>query len=349
MSVWDYLRLLNTVRSRDEMPVIRSLDDVGYNVSRSRSRSTMHRLTVTYVMDTPGRCALLEFRDANRAGWFDYRMHDMNATYPARFASEIAFEDFAPGWFTATFDLEVYAPDIVCIYGEAPAAWAQTISYSTFYLSNNVAAPASPAYHSTWENTTYAIRRKLLPHATTDADGIVEATFGDGNWPGSLQDWLLVQFVSDGMAAQTLSGTIRGQIQGLDTVGFTGGAGGEVYASIMARVVSNDGSTQRGTIYALTLGATGLVNAFTNRKNPLSASLSSLAVQSGDRLVIEIGISRSSASVEPVVGGNQFLKLRHGSKVGGVTTLLPVDETDTSSTKVPWVQFGTPIAFEVTI
>jgi hypothetical protein len=154
-------------------------------------------------------------------------------------------------------------------------------------------------------------------------------------------DCLMVQAISPPLAAQTISGTFKGYFRVRSNLASFDGR-----SQLVIRVVSADGATVRGTLYAGDTG-TGTVtqewpassSTFTNRSFPRSvpASLSSLAISAGDRLVIELGFRIHSAS-------NDQGQLRLGIlDPATYPTDLAENETDQGDHGRGWLEFSSAI------
>lgn len=102
------------------------------------------------------------------------------------------------------------------------------------------------------------------------------------------------QFISEPIGAQTISGTFSMVLPCFESV-----ATNEMYLQVVIRVVSNNGSVVRGTLYAgQTLTSTSATitaanyefsAAATNTRMLSAVALSSVAAQEGDRIVVEVG------------------------------------------------------------
>lgn len=206
------------------------------------------------------------------------------------------------------------------------------------------AAPVLPAFDSAWEYTsaveTDAVPRgRLAPekYATSSpANGITDSRPAYDVSGTAPFDLLGAQYVSPALAAQTISGTAKMQMLVNEET-----AADNIASQLVIRVVSNDGQTVRGTLYA---GDTDTTNppssewatSATNRKFPRAAlvpiTLSSVVAQEGDRIVVELGgrmrgPARASVQMAFITGSNG-------------TDDLPEDETDTTQTKTPWIEFS---------
>ncbi len=207
-----------------------------------------------------------------------------------------------------------------------------------FYLPSTGAAAISPTQSSEWDFTTGFDRLKLVTTKINSASATKAAadTTATAN-----RDALIRQYVSDGLEAQTISGTLKGRIRAQENATTA-----NLRAQVIVRVLSNDGSTVRGTLYAgdLTTGTTNPTSEFaatlTNRQYPRGASvaLSSVTAQAGDRLVVEIGYRKHAAL--STTGTLSF-----GDNSG---TDLAEDETTTAANN-PWIEFSGYVQFQSTI
>jgi hypothetical protein len=157
-------------------------------------------------------------------------------------------------------------------------------------------------------------------------------------------DSLHGQFISEPIAAGTISGTVKGQLFARAASGLT-----DARAQIVIKVISNDGSTVRGTL--LDFDTAALSSEFNisasvavNRMFPRggSVALSSVVAQAGDRLCIEVGHRNhgTNTGVVRITSGDD----------ASPTTDLPEDETqDNSGTHVGWIEFSQDIGFLKTV
>lgn len=143
-------------------------------------------------------------------------------------------------------------------------------------------------------------------------------------------------FVSPPLAAQTISGTVAMQMLVRELVSTD-----NVDRVIVGiRVISEDGSTTRGTL--LTPANYGTTSEFLDtgyrNKTAITAgtALTPVTAQLGDKLVIEVGYSNSTAGTTP----------QASSSIGDDSTLpdLGINETETSG--VSWIEFSQPLYFD---
>src|SRR5574337_470158 len=150
-----------------------------------------------------------------------------------------------------------------------------------FYLPSTGAAAVSPAYGG-WGETASADRRKMVSAKISSA-----MTNKSGSAILVNKTSLVRQFVSNPLAAQTISGTVKSYIRGLHAP-----SGTDICVSrLLIRVCSNDGTTFTGTLLSLS-GYGGNNNWNTSLRNVDFAdgdALTSVTVNDGDRLVVEVG------------------------------------------------------------
>lgn len=142
---------------------------------------------------------------------------------------------------------------------------------------------------------------------------------------------LFVRYVSEPLAAQTISGNVRGQIR----MNLSSATGCTAIPKIVVTVVDILGNI-RATLFNGTSGATAITSTMTNRFSPASAALTSFACNTGDRIVFEIGIVRTAGTTSRT--GN----IAFGYTSGG--TDLPVDQTTTAGNN-PWIEISNAVTF----
>lgn len=160
-----------------------------------------------------------------------------------------------------------------------------------FYLPSTGAADVGPAFDAGWTVVSNAIRRPC----STIRSNSPASTRQSGLFASQTDKVLIAQFVSAPIAAQSISGTIKGQmrvLEGAPTVGLD-------QIALEARVVSGDGGTVRGSLLAF--GAYGgtleFAQVLTNRKIAVAGTaILPVSAQDGDRLVFEIGAKLSGSS-----------------------------------------------------
>lgn len=148
----------------------------------------------------------------------------------------------------------------------------------------------------------------------------------------SNRDAVIGQFISEPLAAQTISGTVKGQIRAQENA-----LSANLRSQCIIRVVQSDNTTIRGTLYAGDLTTlTGnptpeWATTATNRPLPFggSVALSSLAIQNGDRLVIEVGYRKHAAA--STTGTLYF---------GDNSATDLAEDTTTTTANNPWIEFS---------
>lgn len=198
-----------------------------------------------------------------------------------------------------------------------------------YYLPSSGAPAISPAYAAAWTDTVAGTRLQM---ETTKSGTSAASRTGGGGVAGA-GSVLLAQYVSRAIGAQTISGTIKGQIRAREV-----NAGINARAQLVARVIGPDG-TVRGTLVAAQAEAlssefsTGLFN----RKFPLAAlspvTVTSVVAQDGDHVVIEVGALVDDNGIDEVT--IQVLD--------NAASDLAEDETSGAANN-PWIEFSADIA-----
>lgn len=202
-----------------------------------------------------------------------------------------------------------------------------------FYLPSSGAAPVSPNFGliGFWNNTTGADRIKLSRHRS--GTSMADKTASEST--DVTQYYTLArQYVSDTLIAQTIAGNVKGQIRCAED-----NSDADFSYNIKVGVVSNDGTTLRGTLLNSNSAVmtTEFATSLTNRNFPPSTALSSVTAQDGDRLVIEVGFSSFNTIL-----AQRTATFRLGDNG---STDLAEDETSTTD-NVPWIEFSQTIYFD---
>lgn len=205
-----------------------------------------------------------------------------------------------------------------------------------FYLPSTGTSPiASLGYAAEWEASSTAVRRptfRTKQSTAMTAVGQADAT------ATSNRDAVVGQFISEPLAAQTISGTVKGQIRAQENASTA-----NLRSQCIIRVVQSDNTTIRGTLYAGDLSTlTGnptneWATTGTNRPMPFggSVSLSSLAIQAGDRLVIELGYRKHAAA--STTGTLYF---------GDNAATDLAEDTTTTTANNPWIEFSQTLVLQ---
>lgn len=204
---------------------------------------------------------------------------------------------------------------------------------SRLYFPATGAPPVTPAFETGWNYNSEA-SRVLIPAAK----GTTAITIGTqiGPWADTAgQKALDRQNISLPLQAQTIAGTVKMQLMvreyaAADNVD-------QLWLSI--RVCNNAGTAFTGTLLALgSYGPTGEFISNASHRNKTGAdgdALSSLAVNAGDRLVVETGYSNSTTGGTP----------NASAKWGENATDLPEDETQTTD-GAGWIEFSQTLLFQ---
>lgn len=207
-----------------------------------------------------------------------------------------------------------------------------------FYLPSTGTPSISPAFGAGWEVTTNADRRTMV---TTRISSAMTTKDGAGTL-NDAEEQLLRQYISSPLGAQTLSGTIKGQVRCTQNLGD-----GAFALAIRVAKCNSDGSSVT-EILAVTYTATGVdtkppwfVASLTNRRfeegtDDFNLNLASTGISAGDFLIVEIGVADRNNTVE------RFGQISFGDDSG---TDLAEDETTTAANN-PWVEFSADIVFD---
>lgn len=209
------------------------------------------------------------------------------------------------------------------------------------YLPQTGAAPVSPSYSAAWNKTSDSDRIKaVLVRLNTTFTGRSGTQLTGG--PNFI---LLRQYVTDPLDAQTISGTIKGQLKAIQNNGTLSAT-----LAVLVKVVSNDGLTTLATLVSIAASQLATVppefptGTATNRKFKNSSDVSDIPISSyacavGDRIVIEIGYRENDTSTNTARNAT----LTFGD--AGASDLAE-DETSTAANN-PWIQFSNSLQFYV--
>jgi hypothetical protein len=206
-----------------------------------------------------------------------------------------------------------------------------------FRLPSSGTAPISPAFDASWEATGTPTRFPLIVDNSEHSAVASTAVATILNVPAGAVDVAIAQFVSAPLSGnQTIAGAIKGQIRALES-----NAAGDLDPQCVIRVLSNDGTTVRGTLIPSDTSALGHEfnnAALRNVKYPKGGSTTptSVAALDGDRIVIEVGYRKHENATTSRTGTLSF-----GDNAG---TDLAEDETTTTAND-PWFEFADTLTF----
>lgn len=166
-----------------------------------------------------------------------------------------------------------------------------------FYFDSLTAAPVSPSFDAGWNQTGQASRLALRFKNTL----ILLTNFGGSSFTVPItttQNILAYQFVSEPLLAQRIDASC---LFSLVTSASQGLAAGNCTLAIVAKVVSNDGATARGTVFS-TFSVDTAFATTTATRIQTQAAVTALSIQTGDRLVIELGAHAAAPSSATTYG-----------------------------------------------
>lgn len=198
------------------------------------------------------------------------------------------------------------------------------ISATRFYLPSTGAPPVSPAFNSSfclYTNTDRirAVTSKILSPMTGKSTGSVS---GSGLYPVNRM------YVTDPLAAQTVTGTIKGYLLGKKSAA-------SALRFILVKRWSNDGLTMKSYFIGVYATSLDLVNSYTNRGCPTPAYSFTQTFDYGDRMTFEIGYYKTgtaACAMYDLYGDN------------GASD-LPENETSTDQAASPWIEFSQSLSF----
>jgi hypothetical protein len=208
------------------------------------------------------------------------------------------------------------------------AAAIPAFAVTRFYLPSSGTSDITPTFETGaagWTDILTATPghlrcRRVLTYTATGTKSSLAATIGR---------FLFNQYVSDPIAAQTIGGGVSGEMAGI--VSHTSGV--TAYTAIIIKVVSNNGSTTRGTLLSMKQGNTVIPpTTAAGRWTPPPTTLNTVTSENGDRIVIEVGVTAEVMN-NPRLATCTYLDNSTDLTEGGASTLNP------------WVEFNQDILF----
>lgn len=211
-----------------------------------------------------------------------------------------------------------------------------------FYFPPTRTTPVSPAFDSLWSTTTNVGRGRTYLNASRSAADAQIYSQSETSTTANL-DLLCRQYVSDPLeGAQSITGTAKGQMRVRELL-----AAADAHIQISIRVVSYNGTSVRGTLYAGDT-RTGLVNELTttvrNQQVPSAGAgssgvvtLSQVDALDGDRIVIEVG-----GRVANVTNASQSVAY---TMFDGAASDLTAAGTETTALN-GWVELSQSLTFQ---
>jgi hypothetical protein len=194
-----------------------------------------------------------------------------------------------------------------------------------FYLQDTTTSQVNPAFGGGWEQTGQATRRRLYrkllsPVATTLANSQVTVPIT------TTQDILNRQYVSEPLRRQVISGTFSMVIRCFENANSNNAT-----LAVVVKLVSQDGSVVRGTLYSNFNADTEFPLSGSTATRIINAgSLTQTTAEEGDRIVVEIGVHAAAPSASG--SANQ----RFGNSAASDFALTSALTTDLN----PWVEFS---------
>lgn len=190
------------------------------------------------------------------------------------------------------------------------------------YLNNQAPAYTPATKRGSWNVSTSTVARELgqerLGASTTSASAEATTTV---NW-----QVLLGRFISDGFQA---SGTISSATALLMMKALESNAAADMYLAVHIYVTQGDSDTPRGTLLSTTSAGAEFATGTNRGRGTGALTLSSLAVNAGDRLVVEVGYQARNTVATSYTG-----TLRYGG-----TNAVDTAENTTTNARPGYVEF----------
>lgn len=195
--------------------------------------------------------------------------------------------------------------------------------------ANPSTSDVTPTISGSWTNiSNNVVRAFVSPEGTGSPTAYGPITLDATSVTAST---LFATFVSSPLAAQTISGTVKGQFRAVISATLS-----SINTQVVITVVDPAGNIL-ATLLSATPGNADITTTSTNRMTPPSTAFTSYTCHTGDRIVIEIGMVRSVAT-----------NARTGTIVFGQgvsSTDEPEDNTTTTTTMNGWMEFSNTIIF----
>jgi hypothetical protein len=194
----------------------------------------------------------------------------------------------------------------------------------TLYFPSSGASDITPAYGAIWQDTSVMTRIAMPSSKATTAIAGRSPFKNAGNpYYGGAAQWITAARAARNWTASDTFDFVM-QFRDVNTWSVT--------TYLLIRVVSNDGLTFRGTLYAGVINATVWAGTYTSRHNDAVAVQNSVAQQTNDRIVVEVGARWATDSI------NSSAQTIIGEGGAGASA-LPLNDTDTDTDKYPWIAF----------
>jgi hypothetical protein len=203
------------------------------------------------------------------------------------------------------------------------------------YLPSSGAAPVTP---STWNFANQINPLTFAGSLTKTSSTMTTKTEATGTTSPTAR--AMLRYVIGPLEAQTIAGTVSGQIRGVES-----NAGANASPALAVKIIQ-PGGADRATLLAQTAGdsaAVGvefvsgatLTNARFLSSTEVNPTLTSQSAQRGDYLVIEIGFRSATTT-------SRNISLRYGDTGG---TDLTAGNTAETTDLVPWIEFSQTLRF----
>lgn len=196
-----------------------------------------------------------------------------------------------------------------------------------FYLADQGTPAQSPSPSASW-NLTTGFDRKLMLMKSQQSSIVTIAAVTTTVPITTTQEILQRQWISQPIPPQLFLGTLSCSVQCLESA-----ATANVTASLIVRVISQDGGTVRGTLLSALNYAAEFANASTTTRTRAAVAVTTVATQPGDVIVAEFG----GHAAGPTGAGTY--SLRWGNSAAADNSAADGSSTDSN----PWLEFSQDI------
>jgi hypothetical protein len=211
-----------------------------------------------------------------------------------------------------------------------------------FYLNVQGWPPVRPTANAGWESNRLELSQaQRIMYPWHGSSFLTPSATGLDN-QAAVHDVLMAQFISEPLAAQTISGTIRAVVQVNES-----NTAANMRSQMHAWVMAPDGSS-RGTLTTFNTAALSSEwsTTVTSRFFPLGSTgttVTNVNAVDGDRIVVELGARIHDTSATVYSGTLRIGDHRFNSP--GTDWDLPSNQTDTTTTKNGWIEFSANLTF----
>lgn len=200
-------------------------------------------------------------------------------------------------------------------------------SQTKFYIQDQENSDVQPAT-SGWTSSGSAIVKRMFPTGTKYSVTMASTTLAVDNSSGTATTQF-IRAVSPALKAQTISGTVTGYFR----MSIANATGATTQSRTKITVVNRAG-TVVATLVNITSGASNLTTTLTSYQVLNAAAITSYACADGDRIVLEVGIGRSTGTTA-----------RNGVVSFGTDSATDISAAGSTTANNPNITFSNTLTF----